>query len=108
MVMEHLSLSKRVHFSIELKRFAAYYRVYADFGSLSKFSSWSYLWAICESTEPSLAGQTLPRAAGRVWPARLDRTSMEPHFLLALARLEQLSFDRTRFSRETAPGEPVG
>ena len=33
----------------------------------------------------------------------IDRTSMEPHFILALASSEQLSFDRTRSSREMAP-----
>jgi len=34
----------------------------------------------------------------------IDRTSIEPHFILALASLEQLSFDRTRSSQEMAPG----
>jgi len=34
----------------------------------------------------------------------IDRTSMEPHFIVVLASLEQLSFNRTCSSREMAPG----
>jgi len=34
----------------------------------------------------------------------IDRTSMEPHFIVALTNLEQLSFDCTRSSREMALG----